>query len=158
MFVCLCLDHALTAKHRDTIFGMDTHVAPGSKIGYVILTSKVTWGHQRSKTVNWGHWVQILKTTYIDAIFFFIPYFKCFSYTIDKYIIGYYVILTSKVTWGHQRSKTVNWGHWVQILKTTYIDAIFFFIPYFKCFSYTIDKYIIQTKKQQNKNHKLNVH
>ena len=39
--VSLCLDHALTAKHRDMIFGMDTHVAPGSKIGYVILTFEV---------------------------------------------------------------------------------------------------------------------
>ena len=69
LFVCLCLDHALTAKHRDTIFGMDTHVTPGSKIGYVILTSEVNWGHQRSKTGIWGHWGQIFKTTLRDAIF-----------------------------------------------------------------------------------------
>ena len=94
MFVCLCLDHALTTEHRDTIFGMDTHVAPGSKIG-----------HLRSPEVK-----------------------NC-----------------------KLRSLSSNF-------KNNLHRCIFFFIPYFKCFSYTIDKYIIQTRKQQNRNHKLNMH
>ena len=41
----------LTTKHKDVIFGMDTLVTPGSKISYVILTSKMSSDHQRSKTI-----------------------------------------------------------------------------------------------------------
>ena len=40
-FVCLLLDHALTTKPRDMIFGMYTHVTHESKISYVILTLNV---------------------------------------------------------------------------------------------------------------------
>ena len=123
LFVCLCLDHALTAKHRDTIFGMDTHVTPGSKIGYVILTSEVNWGHQRSKTGIWGHWGQIFKTTLRDAIFFM------HTHMTPRNDVGY-LNLTSEVKGGHRRSKLrghwrskiVNWGH---TLMKTLRDAIF---------------------------------
>ena len=40
MFVCLLLNHLLTAKPRDVIFGMYTHVIPKNKISYMILTLK----------------------------------------------------------------------------------------------------------------------
>ena len=110
--VCLCLDHTLTANHRDTIFGMDTQVTPRSKIGYVILTSGVNWGHQRSKTGIWGHWGQNFKTTLRDAIF-------CMhTHMTPRNNVGY-VNLTAEVKGGHWRSKfsghwrsnIANWGH-----------------------------------------------
>ena len=120
--VCLCLNHALTVKHRDTIFGMDTHVTPRSKIGYVILTSEVIWGHQRSKTVIWGHWGQILKTTLRDAIFFM------HTHMTPRNNVGY-VNLTSEVNWGHQRS---NLGQTCRIIvKSCRLVAIY---PTYVCF------------------------
>ena len=39
--LCLVLNHTLTAKPRDMIFGMYTQVTLKSKIGYVILILKV---------------------------------------------------------------------------------------------------------------------
>ena len=44
-------------------------LSPNCVVGYKNLTSEVIWGHQRSKTVNWGHWGQNFKTTPRDAVF-----------------------------------------------------------------------------------------
>ena len=127
MSVCLSvhsrLDHALTTKPRDVIFGMLTHVIPKSKIGYVILTSEVIWGQWRSKTVNWGHWGQHFKTTPRDAVF-------CMhTHMTPRNNVGY-VNLTSEVKGGHRRSKLRgHWrskmSNWSHTLMKALRDAIF---------------------------------
>ena len=85
---------------RDAIFGMDTQVTPESILGYVILISKVIWGHQWSTAVNWG---QNCKMTLRDAIF------CMYTHMIPRNNVDY-VNLTSKVNGGHQRWKLR--GHW----------------------------------------------
>ena len=102
---------------------MDTQVTPESIIGYVILISEVIWGHQRSTTVNWGHWGQNCKTTLRDVI--------CCMYTHMIPINNVdYVNLTSKVNGGHQRWKLR--GHWrskiaeVILTKKNTIEMQFF--------------------------------
>ena len=129
LFLSVCLsvlsrlDHALSAKSTDVIFGMHTHVTPKSKIGYLNLNSEVIWGQWRSKTVNWGHWRQHFKTTPSDAIF------CMYTHMTPRNNVGY-VKLTSEVKGGHQRSKlrgqwrsnSANWGH---TLMKALRDAIF---------------------------------
>ena len=70
-----------------------------NNIWYLILKSEVIRGHMRSKTVNWGHWGQNLKTTPRDAIFFMHPHMN------PRFNIGY-VSLASEVKGRPWRSKT----------------------------------------------------
>ena len=119
----MLLDHALATKPRVAIFGMHTHVTPESRIGYVNLIPKFIWGHQRSKTVNWGNWGQNFKTFSKYATF-------CMhTHMSSRNNIAYFKF-TSKIKGGHQRSKhrghwrlkIANWGH---TLVKTLRDAIF---------------------------------
>ena len=69
----------------------------------MILTLKLVCGHQRSKTVNWGHWGQSTKTIPRDAIF-------CMHNLLFPRNNIANFNLTSEVKGGHQRSK--HRGHW----------------------------------------------
>ena len=106
--LCLLLNHTLTPWLRYIIFDMYTHVTIKGNIGYLILTSKIIQGHQRSKLYIEFIEVKTLKDSQICN-------FCIHTHMAHRNKI-FYFNLTPAVKGGHWSSNIANWGY--TIMKT----------------------------------------